>query len=1263
MEKITRIEPVCPYDWQVTDVDEATVIYGWCLNESNQSVLIRIEDYPVKAFLEINQSWGPLEISEFSDWLRRTLGDDKPTAIKAVKKQKLYYYNHGKKYLMLELYFSSLNAMRHCEKLVAKKDMKMFETKIPLIRKFLTSCNLSFSGWFNGLGTRVEDQISRCDKEFIIKYASIKSLATEMTGKTTYPKILSIDIECYSHNPKAMPKKMIAKDIIFAVSCIVGRIGDPSRKRYMVAIGSPEHIQCQTAEIICCKDEHELLYQLRQLILKVNPDVLIGYNTLGFDYPYLDHRLKRFVEGWDDLSKLQGYQCTMDKMSWESSAFRYNEFYIFKVPGRISIDLYPIISRDYKLIRYDLDTVSKNFLGRGKHPVKAKDIFEWTGDYMKMWSDGIVNKETIDAYNKVLDYCVEDTELVFDLLEKLSIWIGLVELSNIVGVSITDLFTRGQQIRCLSQIYDIATRDDIVIDSRDNKSDIAFAGGFVQEPIPGLYDNVICLDFASLYPSIIQAMNICYTTLVRPEDEGIQLDQVNPVKVDLSTDEMDDGTDDKEDEDSSPSGKRIVAVHRFVKRDVYHGVLPRLVAKLVDERKAVRKLLEGMKDPTTKIVLDKRQLALKISANSVFGFLGVANGKLPLMEGAVSITATGRDLIGTVNRYLEDKYKAKIVYNDSVAEYTPILIRKNNMIDYIQIKDLTNLYYEREDGKEEFLIDDTEIWSDLGWTKIKRVIRHKTDKKMYRILTHTGLVDATEDHSLLNENAEEVRPKDVKIGQILLHKDLPEFEIDTGISEDLAWVFGFFYAEGSCGTYNCKSGKKTSWAISNQENEPLEKCKIILEKYYPQNKYYIGDYMKSSNCNKLQANGTNLEQFVKYFRDMFYCERNEENVAFKVVPKIILNSRKEIKKAFLDGYYEGDGLKAVNNKIWDNKGHIGSAGLYFIATSIGYKASLNIRKDKFSVVRTTCTKTYQRKNTDSIKKIIEIGNCSGYVYDIETENHHFAAGVGRLIVHNTDSSMIDLGIKDTKQCNEWGHKLSAEISSLFPPPIKMEFEKAMRMLCIKKKKYAAFLVDKHGVLNTDRKKMLVRGIVLARRDASPWLQKIYAELLNNVMMRQTMDSSIQMIYQAVEDLMTKKVDISHLVTVRQLSAVYKSPTYFMKVYADNLKKMGFNVNPGDRLEYLIIKKDVKLLGDRMIPPEVYKEGGHELDVVYYLDHLLKNPIDQLFSVGHKEDLKPYAHIGFQTKRKLVCVSTPISMILVALDNGSTIEEIKEFLMH
>ena len=128
------------------------------------------------------------------------------------------------------------------------------------------------------------------------------------------------------------------------------------------------------------------------------------------------------------------------------------------------------------------------------------------------------------------------------------------------------------------------------------------------------------------------------------------------------------------------------------------------------------------------------------------------------------------------------------------------------------------------------------------------------------------------------------------------------------------------------------------------------------------------------------------------------------------------------------------------------------------------------------------------------------------VFDLETENHHFAAGIGRLIVHNTDSCMIDLNIKDSKECQRWGELLSQEISGvkagskkpdseekhevdipgLFPPPLRMEFEKAMRLLCIKKKKYAALLIDKKG--NFKRKKednslvMLTKGIVLARRD-------------------------------------------------------------------------------------------------------------------------------------------------------------------------------------
>src|SRR3989338_9646089 len=90
----------------------------------------------------------------------------------------------------------------------------------------------------------------------------------------------------------------------------------------------------------------------------------------------------------------------------------------------------------------------------------------------------------------VMRYCIQDSELVIDLMEHLNVWIGLTELSSIVGVTIMDIFTRGQQIRCLSQLYHLAAKRGVVLDSREETS-TGFAGGFVFEPKPGLYDNVI----------------------------------------------------------------------------------------------------------------------------------------------------------------------------------------------------------------------------------------------------------------------------------------------------------------------------------------------------------------------------------------------------------------------------------------------------------------------------------------------------------------------------------------------------------------------------------------------------------------------------------------------------------------------------------------------------------------------------------------------------------------------------------------------------
>ena len=1275
------------YDWTFHELEEQnqTILLAWGLDQNSKPSVVRIEDFPFTCYVEMPEKIHEQAFDKFGDWLKKTLREDAPTKIRLEHKRKIYYYRFNKTYPMAKLEFKSMNALRHCERLLAKdcstpigkRSFPVYEHKISPIRKLLTERNLVYSGWITGKfePADFDFKISTLEQEYVCSYKTLRQPEpSELFAKTTYPTIFSFDIECYSSNPKAMPKKTNAPDVIFAVSCIFARMGAPSqqRQKYLIAIG--EDLTVQDAKLIQVNEEEELLIELRKLIKTLDPDIVVGYNIFGFDIPYTDFRIQRYTmsPSWGELGRIRGKDTTVKKLSWESSAFGHNDFYQFMgLDGRICLDLLPIVKRDYKLLRYDLDFVSNSFLGKGKFPIKAKQIFGYTKEYNEALERKATEIEVYEKallnYNKILDYCVQDSDLVFDLLEKLTMWIGLTELSNIVGVSIVEIFTRGQQIRCLSQIYDLATRENIVIDTRTFNNAMSFSGGFVQEPLPGLYDNVICLDFASLYPSIIMAFNICYTTLLENETE-VEDEKVNHFHIDMDASEVDDGKEDDtliedldEHKDEKKEGK-IQAHHRFVKKDVYEGVLPRLVSRLVNERRAVRKMLEGNKDPIMKVILDKRQLALKVSANSVFGFLGVVKGKLPLIEGAMSITAKGRELIGYVNKYLEEKYNGRIVYNDSVAEYTPILIKQNEKVNYIQIRDLCKEFYTREDGKEEQVINDIEIWSDQGWTKIKRVIRHKTEKQMFRILTHTGLVDATEDHSLINSEGIEISPKDVSIGQKLLHKDLPSFEIQTNISEELAWVYGFFFAEGSCETFFDKSGKKSIWAIANQDCNPLQKAKNILESHFPDKKFVIGYCVNSSNCNKLQINGSNIEDFVKVFRDLFYTERNSEDVAFKKVPTLILNAPKSVKKSFLDGYYEGDGIKALDNVVWDNKGHIGSAGLYYIATSIGYKASLNIRKDEFHVVRTTCTETYQMENTDVIKKILNLGSCSGFVYDIETENHHFAAGVGRMIVHNTDSSMVDLGIKDTKLCNEWGNRLSDEISKLFPPPLKIEYEKAMTLLALKKKKYAAFLVDKHGNLKKNKKDILVRGIILARRDTLPWLQNKYSDLLYNILCRESMMSSIKMIYSAVEDMMLLKLDLKGILIVRQLSACYKNENYFMNVFAKKLKALGHLVTAGDRMEYLITKNpEEKLLGNKLVTLDMFQEGGYELDVLYYLDHCLKNPIDQLFSVGHKEALKEYSDIGFQTKRKLISLATPIAMIVEAFKNGATLEDVKQFL--
>jgi DNA gyrase/topoisomerase IV subunit B len=431
----------------------------------------------------------------------------------------------------------------------------------------------------------------------------------------------------------------------------------------------------------------------------------------------------------------------------------------------------------------------------------------------------------------------------------------------------------------------------------------------------------------------------------------------------------------------------------------------------------------------------------------------------------------------------ELRYGSIIVLTDqdSVTGDTPLLLRKNNILDIKNIQDISTKWEKDIINNKDYGVSDYEIWTEKGWTKIKKVMKHKVNKKIFRVLTHTGCVDVTEDHSLLNKDATEISPKDIKVGNELLHS-FPHFKehkilipnnlaelqvreiwtyasrlkiryyqnipkdkliqqiteinnryyhkfdkIDYNINEEEAYAMGLFFADGSCGTYYWDHTYKNkdrpqaytthresiAWAIVNTNLDYLKKAKLKLEKIYKYEFKIIECALSkdasenSSICYKLIVNGgEKVREFVDRYRLLFYNDFETFSPTDKKVPIDILNNNHNIRQEFFDGYYDGDGSKTKDCKFFDVASKITSQGLYLLCKSLGYEVSINHNPRKPKVYVLTITKGTQQFNPDQIKKIIDLGQQEIEVYDLETENHHFQAGVGSMIVHNTDGYHI-----------------------------------------------------------------------------------------------------------------------------------------------------------------------------------------------------------------------------------------------------------------
>jgi DNA polymerase delta subunit 1 len=232
--------------------------------------------------------------------------------------------------------------------------------------------------------------------------------------------------------------------------------------------------------------------------------------------------------------------------------------------------------------------------------------------------------------------------------------INHVEMSRVVGVPLDFLLSRGQQIRVVSMLYRKCAPLGLLVPTlprvqgAGGDEGVAFEGATVLDPLKGYYDEPIAtLDFASLYPSIMQAHNLCYSTLLAAED----VKKLAPEQCERTPDED----------------------FWFVRSGVQKGVLPMILDELLAARKRAKKDMAAASDPFVVAVQNGRQLALKISANSVYGFTGATVGMLPCLAISSSVTAYGRTMIADTKRAVEERFtvangypaNACVVYGDT----------------------------------------------------------------------------------------------------------------------------------------------------------------------------------------------------------------------------------------------------------------------------------------------------------------------------------------------------------------------------------------------------------------------------------------------------------------------------------------------------------------------------------------------------------------------------------------------------------------------
>ncbi|RFA97204.1 DNA-directed DNA polymerase [Pyrobaculum aerophilum] len=419
-------------------------------------------------------------------------------------------------------------------------------------------------------------------------------------------RVLAFDIEVY--NERGTPDPLRDPVILLAVQASDGRV------EVFEASG---------------RDDRSVLRSFIDFVREFDPDVIVGYNSNQFDWPYLAERARAL-----------GIPLKVDRVGGAPQQSVYGHW---SVTGRANVDLYNIVDEFPEIKLKTLDRVAEYFgvMKREERVlVPGHKIYEY-------WRD--------EGKRPLLrQYVIDDVKSTYGLAEKLLPF--LIQLSSVSGLPLDQVAAASVGNRVEWMLLRYAYRLGEVAPNREEREYEPYKGAIVLEPRPGLYSDVLALDFSSMYPNIM-------------------------IKYNLSPD-----TYLERGEPDPPGGVYVAPEvgHRF--RREPPGFIPLVLRQLIELRKRVREELKKYPPDSPEYrVLDERQRALKIMANAMYGYTGWVGARWYKKEVAESVTAFARAILKDVIEYAR-RAGIVVIYGDTDSLFVKKSGDVEKLVKYVEEK-------------------------------------------------------------------------------------------------------------------------------------------------------------------------------------------------------------------------------------------------------------------------------------------------------------------------------------------------------------------------------------------------------------------------------------------------------------------------------------------------------------------------------------------------------------------------------------------------